>query len=288
MTDWITDGFALFRDAWLTAILLGALLPLLGIVLVLRRQMFLGAAMGQASALGFALALSLGPAASPEDGHAHDGIMLVTGALAAIGLAIHALRSHVAKGGNLEARSVVVFLLGACASMLALARDPHGLHEVMRLQSSSLLGASATDVEVAASLLLTTVCLWWGARAPLILWAIDPKQALLQGLHPARFDVVVGIWLGSSVAFALHATGLPYTFGMLVLPVLLARERTASVATVLWLAPVLGVAFAVFGLLLAHHPAVDWPPGQTVVALLATAIGLRALVHAVRPRRQRE
>ncbi len=139
-------AWSLFHDAWSVALLLSVLLPLCGIVLVLRHQVFLAAAIGQAATLGVALGICLGiaPAVVPGGSRAETYALLL--AMAAGGLAgLLAMRALSTTGSQLEARSVQVFLAGASLSVLLTSSDPHGLEEVHRLTLSSLLGASPFD-----------------------------------------------------------------------------------------------------------------------------------------------
>ena len=65
-------SWELFGDTVVTGLLLGAVLPLFGVVLVLRQQMFVAAAIGQAANLGVAVVLALGLGATHAGGHAGD------------------------------------------------------------------------------------------------------------------------------------------------------------------------------------------------------------------------
>ncbi|MEI6129366.1 MAG: metal ABC transporter permease [Planctomycetota bacterium] len=282
MSDTFLQAFQLFAAPFTTALLLAALLPRLGFWLLLRQQVFLGAAIGQASALGFAVALWCGLGSGILHGLTNDSWLIVFGGLSAMAVAVLSLRALSAARSNLEARSVTVFLLGGSGAMLLMANDPHGLHEVMRLQSSGMLGASATDVVIAGALLLVTFGAQQRFHLRLLLWAMDPTQARAQGMRPINYDVAVGACFGLCVAFATHATGLLFTVGLLVLPVLLMRELCASLRSVIRFAPIVGAIGTLIALFIAQKPSVDWPPGQATVALLAVAV---LVVRAVRTMR---
>ena len=173
MSQEFLDALDLFGAAWATALLLLVLLPLLGTVLLLRQQVFLGAAIANAAGGGYAVAIALGVAAAGE--HGHDFWLLAAGWFAAVTTAVLVLRSLSRHGTEMEARAAVLFLLGGAGAMVLLAGAPLGMHDVQRMFLSSLLGADGHDVTAAAVLVALSLAavVAFGRRAAL--WATDPS-----------------------------------------------------------------------------------------------------------------
>ena len=275
---WWPD-WTLFGDAMLVGGVLATVLPCFGVLLVLRQQVFVAAAIGQAATFGFAAALACGL------GHAHGGdahgrgFVVGAGAAAAIATAIAALRAMSVRQSTLEARSAWVFLFGGSAAMVLLNDVPHGPQAVQRLFLSSLLTVAPYDV----GLVLAGAALLVVAAAPLrrrlLLWAIDPWTAAAHGAQLWRYDLLVGAVLGAWFAYAIAATGLVFTFGAAVLPVLAARSLAGSRRAVLMLAPLLGGLGLVVAFAVAHR--CDLPPGQVFTAVQ----GAFALLCRLLPRR---
>ena len=273
----LAQTWELFGDALCTGLLLAMVLPLLGIVLVLRQQMFLAAAIGQSANCGLAVAIWAGLGGHAAVGHAHgESLGLLVGLGFAVASAVLSLRALSLGGTSPEARAVWMFLCGGSAAMLLLAEAPHGLQEVQRLMLSSLLGASPADVWIAAGLLLVSVAALQRYRRRLLLWAIDPLTAQVHGTSVGWLDVLVGCWLGLALGFAIHATGLVFTFGTTILPVLVAREVAPSLRAVLWSAPAVGGLAYALAFWLGDR--FDLPPGQCTVAVLGAAALLARVV----------
>ena len=273
-------AWELFGDVWLTALLLAALLPWCGVVLVARQQVFVGAAVGQAATFGLAAALALGLGHDAAPGHAHVETTALAFALGAgMVVAIAAMRTLSTGAVALDSRTAVVFLVCGAGAVLLLANAPHGLQEVQRLQLSSLLGASPHDKWIAGAALCASAILLCALRDRVLLWALDPLTAQALGQSTWRWDVLVGVWLGGCLGFAIHVAGLLFAFGVLVLPVLTASALAGSLRGVLWLAPCVGCAGSLLGLALAHT--FDLPPGQVVVAVLGAILLLTRLVRRV-------
>jgi ABC-type Mn2+/Zn2+ transport system permease subunit len=275
---WWPD-WTLFGDTIATGLVLAALLPRLGVLLVARQQVFTAAAVGQAATFGSAVVLAAGIAHDHGDGTGH--LAVVGGAqLAAIATAVLALRALSAGRSTLEARNALVFLGAGAAAVLLLAHAPHGLQEVQRLFLSSLLAVERVDLLLVLAAAAVTTGL--GALRPrqIAAWAFDPQTAAAHGVPVARYDLLGGIVLGAVLGHAIHATGLVFTFGAAVLPVLAAREVAGSLRAVCWLAPALGVLGQVLAFALAHR--FDLPPAQVAVAVFAATTAVLRVAGRLR------
>ena len=253
----------------------------MGVWVVARDQIFLGAAVAQASALGVAVALF----AAPWLGLHHDGL---EGELAPIGLAVLASVATAWIAGQpprgrvttAEARTGWIFLVASALPVLLLAQRPHGLEEIERLMFSTLLAASRVDLVAFAGLAVVGAVVTARRHPALLLFSVDPESAVAAGLRAARWRAWNALWLGIAVGLAIRAAGTLFTFGCLVLPALVASGIAREVRTLVWIAPAVAAAAALAGFWLAH--AFDWPPAHTTVALLCAALPLAWLVRRAR------
>jgi ABC-type Mn2+/Zn2+ transport system permease subunit len=269
MIDAFVASWPLFHDTYLTGAAIAFLLGLVGVQVVARSQIFLGAAISQASTLGIAILLwaqGLGAGAALP-WLASDAAASACAVAASVTTALLAARTGRASG---DAPTAWVFLLAASVPVLLLAHSPHGLEEVHRLMFSSLIGATRADVLTFAALSTLTAATVAALAPRLVLLAMDPELAAAVGVRTALAGRVIAIWLGVAVGASIRASGLIYTFGCLVLPALAARNLCRETRPVLWLAPVLALATAAAGFVVAN--AWDLPPAH------ATVSGLCALV----------
>ncbi len=281
MSDFLAS-WALFWPSYLAGWAIAALLAGIGIWVVGRREIFLGAAVAQASTLGIALALTLGNLVEAHWAES-EGVAALLAILAAVATALVSARGG--GGERRESRDAIVawiFLLAASLPTLLLARSPHGLEEIHRLSFSTLLGAQPLDLAVLGGLLVASAALGWRLRDSLLLTALDPETATALGVPRRRLVVGVAVWLGICVGFAMRVSGMLYAFGCLVLPALVARRLVRESRALLWVAPAVALATALPGFVLAHFA--DVPPAQMTVTLLCGALGLAWLARAVRPR----
>ena len=169
-----------------------------------------------------------------------------------------------------EAVTGWVFLLASSGAVLLVAHSPHGLEEVKQILLSTLLGVSGTDVWLFAGLALLTGAGIAGLQRSILLFAVDPEMAGAVGMRTGLWKALTAVWLGVAVGLAIHAAGMLYAFGCLVLPPLIAKNLCREMRSVFVLAPLLGVSAAVVGFVLANH--YDTPPAHTTVALFCALL----------------
>jgi len=265
------DSWALFHTTYLAGTVLAALLALVGVWVVAREQVFLGAAIAQASTLGIAALLWLaGLASLPwlESRAAAD----VAAVAASVTTALLTAAPRRPGAASAEARTAWIFLAAASLPVLLLAHSPHGLEEVHRLMFSTLLGAHEGELAAFVGLAVASGLAAWRWHDRLRLLAMDPEMAAAVGLATGRWLRGVALWLGLAIGLSIRASGLIYTFGCLVLPALVARNLCREVRPMLWVAPAVaaGAAFAAF--VLAN--AADVPPAHAAVALLCGLVAV--------------
>ena len=133
--------------------------------------------------------------------------------------------------------------LTAAASLdLVVSHSPHGLEEIHRLLSSSIIGASGGDVWTFGTLAAVTAVGLAVTHQRLLLLAIDPAMAAAVGLRVRRWTVLNSAWLGLVVGLSIRSSGMLYTFGCLVLPALVAKNVCREVRPMFLVAPVVAAA----------------------------------------------
>jgi manganese/iron transport system permease protein len=279
------DSWPLFGTTYLTGWLCAILLGICGVAVIAQRQVFHGVATAQASSLGIAVALYVGPLpflgeGGVADHHDLHGFPLVAGIAFAVAASVWTSRRFA--GETPEAVGAWVFVGSSSLSVLLLAHSPHGLEEVERLMFSNLIGADGHDLYKFGGLTAATIFAVWRARRPLLLTATDPATAGALGLPAGRIATATAAWIGLAIGLAMHSAGTLYTFGCLTLPALAARHLCSTMTAMLWVAPALGLGSAVLGFVLAN--AYDYPPGQYAVAVQAALLLTAWTWRRMRPR----
>jgi len=263
------DSWALFRDSVLAGTVAGAMLGMLGVYIVLRRMVFLSAALSQTAGFGVTLAfyaqIHLGiPAlvASPSLG----AIVLTLGVVALLMLD----RTH--ESGRRDAFLGLAFLLGSAGALLVGTRIVQEIHDIETLLFGTAVAVIPEDfvaLLVVAALIFALHILW---RRGFTAVAIDPVDAQVRGL-PVR---IIEITLLASLALAISITtkilGALPAFAFSVLPAMAAVRVAPNVDVSLVIGTLLGAVCGFAGYFVAY--AWDLPVGasQTLVGVALVAI----------------
>lgn len=281
------DSWGLFGQIYLSGWLIALLLSMIGVLVVAKDQIFLSAAVSQASTLGIALGMWAGAllGAGTDAWLRSDAFLSAMAVLFSVIAALITSRERSLYAESPEAVTGWVFLVSASGSILLLAHSPHGLEEIHRLLSSSLIGATREDVWLFALMSGITALMLGLFHRRLLLLAIDPAMATAMGTRAGTWGIVQGIWLGLAAGLSMRASGLLYTFGCLVLPALVAKNISREIRTMFLVAPLVAVSVGVGGFVLANY--YDFPPAQMTVILLCLTLALAWFVRSRRRRTQR-
>lgn len=275
MIESFFSSWPLFHNAYLAGWLIGVLLSLIGVLVVARDQIFIGAAVSQASMLGIAVGMWLGSWITLDE-HSwwrSDVFHATTGGILAVLAALFTTRGGRAGGQEThEAITGWVFLLSISLSVLIMSHSPHGLEEVNRLLSSTIIGATRTDVWIFTALTLATGVTLALCYRRILLLVMDPEMARAVGLRTDVWEGVMAVWLGIAVGFSLRVAGVVYTFAGLVLPALVAKNMCREVRSMFFFAPAVAAGTGMIAFILANH--YDYPPGQMGAACLCLLLAI--------------
>lgn len=259
MNDFI-DSWSLFAEAYVLGWCLAIFLPLLGILIVIRRQIFIAAAISQSSILGLSCFLSL----TYRLDHLHVPelvFMLFASWLASL----LCLRSADNSNKDREPITAVVFLLSSALALLLLAHAPLGLEKIQKRMSSSLIGASWNEVYLLVALLIILGLFWKKYHRTIFMVCLEPLSARAMGINVKLWDFLISSLLGLSIGWCIHMSGMLFVFSSLVLPILIAKEWASTMKGTLFLAPIMNLIIVFLGFILSHQ--YDYPMAQFCVAL---------------------
>lgn len=269
------ESWPLFHDTYISGWLIALLLSLVGVVVVARDQIFIGAAVSHASMLGIAVGMWIGSAGVAVGcAWCNNDVVLAScgGLFAILGALITSRGEATASRETHEAITGWVFVVSASIAVLLLSRSPHGMEEVHRLLSSTIIGATFTDVLAFLVLSLVTVMVLLRRLPTVVLLLMDLEMAGAVGIPVARWQRGIAIWLGLAIGLSMHVSGMLFTFGCLVLPGLIAKNVCREVRQMFMVAPIVGVVGTSVGFVLANY--YDLPPGQVVATLLGLTLAV--------------
>jgi zinc transport system permease protein len=273
------DAVLLFRDALYGTLVIGLACSVLGVYVVLRRIVFVGAALAELSSAGIALAFWL------------EGVGV------GLGLATHPLATSllVTLGGALffgsgssgrarvpaDATIGVTYAVAGAIGILLIAKAAHGeAHDLML--EGNILGITRHDtlvlLAVAAPVLLAHLAFY----KEFLFVSFDRETARTLGYRVARWNLFLYLTLGLVIAFAMQFAGVLLVFDFLVLPAVTGLLVARSMAGVFAVAIASALLAGLAGFTLSIP--FDLPSGPAIVAVSGFLVLLAWLVRRLQRR----
>lgn len=272
LADMLSPTF-LLRDALAASVLVGLVCPLVGAYFVLRRMIFLGVALPQVSAAGIAgsfldYKLVVGPHLHPE---LSERMVAVGGAFVFTLLATLLLALLEARGREtVEARIGTTYAVAAAATILFLAKDPHGDAQMVNLLKGDVLATTEASLGWMTEILALVALALLAFRRELLLVSFDRDLAVVFGKRAGLWDVMLYLLIGIIISLGVMTAGPMATFGFLVIPPVAMRRIAGRMSTFLLGSAAIGGLTAFGGFYCAYR--FDLPLGPAEVALASTVM----------------
>jgi ABC-type Mn2+/Zn2+ transport system permease subunit len=282
LVEILSPSFIL-RDALWASVLVGGVCPLVGVYFVLRRMIFMGVALPQVSAAGIAFAflayrVLIGPHQHFELG---ERVLALLGSVgftltATVALALFERRSR----HNVEARIGTTYAAAAAATILFLARDPHGDAQIVNLLKGDILATTTASLVWMLAIFGCVAAALFMFRKELLLVSFDRDLAVVFGKPAGVWDMVLYLLIGVVISLGVMTAGPMATFGFLVVPTVTVRLLARRMLTFSLGAATLGAATAFAGFYCAFR--FDLPLGPADVALaslILVVVGIATILR---------
>lgn len=259
------QSWQLYRDPVLAGVLAGATLAALGVFVLLRRAVFVTAALSQAAGLGVALAFYV-------EIHLGLGLSPVLSALAMSALAI--LVVGVRTPARISRETLVGFVFVGASALAVLVGDriAQEAHDVAAILFGTAVLVRPVDLAllVVGALLAFAALLVLG-RA-LTFSGLDPDGARVQGLPVRAIETAFWAVFALEVSFATRALGSLPVFAFAVLPAAAGLVLANRVGTALLVAALTGGLSGGLGYLAAFLGELPVGAAQAATAMLLALI----------------
>lgn len=251
---------------FLLALMVGALCPITGTLLLVQRRLFLANLVSHAVLPGLAVALAFG--FDPSLGGVVSG---VGGAALAERFSRSERPGQV--GDEAVLNTVLAGFLGLGVLLIPLLRIRLNLEAVL---FGDLLAVAPIDLGRSLLALLAMLLLLGLRYRQLVYLGVDPLGAASAGLPVRSLRLLLTVVTAFTVVSAMTAVGVVLVIGLMGAPALLALPGSHSLRQALWRAALIGTGLTAAGFLLAVQPAVNLPPGPLIGVLCLGLLPLAA------------
>lgn len=242
--------YAFMQKAFLVGILLAVIIPLIGVIVVLKRLSMIGDALSHTSLAGVALGLLL-------------GINPIVGAVVVCVMAafsIEAIRKRFPKYAEISISIIMSVGIGLASILSGWIEDGAAFN-------SFLFGSivAITDTEVILVVLVTVIvvavfCLLY---KELMFITFDEQGAVLAGVPVRKINFVITLLTAITVSVAARSVGALMVSSLMVIPVACAMQLANSYKKTVIYSVLFAIGFTVVGLILSYY--FNLKPGGTIV-----------------------
>ena len=262
------DAVLLFKDALYGALVIAFACSAVGVYVVLRRIVFVGAALAQLSSAGIALALWLAGVGAALGVATHPLVLSLVMTLAgALFFGAGGARGRVPQ----DAIIGVTYAVAAAAGILLIAKAATGEAHDIFLQGN-ILGITRTDTLVLLAVSLPVLLVHLAFYKEFLFVSFDRETARTLGYSVRAWNLFLYLTIGLVIAFSMQFAGVLLVFNFLVIPAVTGLLVSRSMAgTFFW-----SIGSALVAALIGFSLSVpfDLPSGPAIIAVS----GLLALV----------
>ena len=273
-------AWELFRDPVLAGVIAGGTLGYLGVYIVLRRMVFVSAALSQAAGLGVALAfyaqITLGAGTLLGD-------PLVTAMGFTIATMLFLMRASSERWMSRESLLGAVYLVGSAGALLVGTKIRQEAHDIQTILFGAAVLVTPSDLTKLEVVGAASLALQLAAGRGFRFASFDRDGARIRGLPVRLLDLGLFVSIAVGVSVATRVLGALPVFAFSVLPAMAAILLAPNVRAAMALAAVLGAVAGGAGYVTAFL--YTWPVGASQAAFAAGLVVIAGLIRAARGRR---
>jgi zinc transport system permease protein len=275
------QGFLEAHEIWevplAASVVSGALLGALGVYVVLRRTVFVSAALTQLSTLGLVGTLLLEERFHIETEHPSEQLAVAIAVSALGALVLGAFRPR-----RLPAEATVgaSWVVASALVVLGASQLVHAAHDLGGLVFGNAVAVPVSDLVVIAVVAVLATAVHQLFDKELAFVSFDPETAQALGMRVRLWDSVLFVTLGVAIPPTARALGALPVFAFLPLPATGALLLRLGFRPAFAIAAAIGVVAAGVGYVASW--AWEIPTGATMVALAAVLVLPGALFRLAR------
>lgn len=242
--------YAFMQRAFIVGILLAVIIPLIGVVVVLKRLSMMGDALSHTSLAGVALGLLL-------------GFNPLVGAVAACTVAafsIEFIRKRIPRYAEISISIIMSVGIGLASVLSGFVKSAADFNSFLFGSIVAITDGELWLVVIVSVLVILAFILFY---KELMYISFDEKSARLAGVPVRRINFLVTLLTAVTVSVAARSVGALIVSSLMVIPVACAMQLAASYKQTVIYSVIFAVLFTVVGLTLSYY--LSLKPGGTIV-----------------------
>lgn len=247
-------GYEFMQRAFWAGGLIGVIAPILGVYLMLRRQVLMADTLSHVSLAGVALGsfLHLNPTIS-------GFVVAIIGALVIEQLR-RVYRTYT------EVPVAIIMTSGLAVAVVLMSVNPHLNKSFSSYLFGSIVAVSDTQLALIAIVAALGLVFFVALRRPLYNFAFDEETAAISGTRVSLLSFSFAVFTGMTVAASMPIVGVLLVSALIVLPASIALRIAPGFLAAMGVAVITGLVGIFSGLTASYY--LNSPPGGTIALIL--------------------
>ncbi len=242
--------YAFMQRAFIVGILLAIIIPLIGVIVVLKRLSMIGDALSHTSLAGVALGMIL-------------GINPIVGAVViciVAAFSIEAIRKALPRYAEISISIIMSIGIGLASILSGFVEDSAAFNSFL---FGSIIAITDTEVILAAIVTVIVVVTFILLYKELMFIIFDEQGAILAGVPVRKINFVITLLTAITVSVAARSVGALIVSSLMVIPVTCAMQVANSYKKTVIYSVLFALLFTIVGLFLSYY--LNLKPGGTIV-----------------------
>ncbi|MFQ5597881.1 MAG: metal ABC transporter permease [Nitrospiria bacterium] len=255
------EAIPILKNGILGCFVTGVVSAYLGVYMILRRMVFVSAALSQVSALGLAFAFLLGTLSGLETGETvHHAMPLLFAGLAALLLAYQSSEKRMTR----ESLLGIGYALPAGLVLLILDKISGETHEIDNILFGNTVFVSTAQLLFLLGTAAAVLGIHFIYYKPFVFTAYDPDTARAAGLPTLFYNQLFFMTVALTISVSISSIGALPVFGLMVMPAAASLKMTHRLKSTFLLSLTFGGLSALIGFYLSFL--YDLPTGAAILA----------------------
>lgn len=255
------ESYLLWKEAVASTFFLSIALSAVGIFIVLRRVVFLPAALSQLSGVGVMAGFWLVSFIALQDTVATLAPLCISFIFTLIGaVALGRLPNN----STISRESVIgiVYILASGAMILLAGLLPQEAHHVDDILFGNAVLVDSQQMVISTTTAIIVIALQIGLRNRFMFISCDEETAIVHGVPARKLNSILFVSMALLVTVATRTIGALPTFAFTILPPWIALQRSSSTTGILLISSIIAGTSSFFGYWISFT--LDLPTGATI------------------------
>lgn len=266
MSVW--EALPILQNGILACVVAALVCSFLGVYVVLKRVVFVTAALSQVSSLGIAGAIFIGAATglSTDPDRVSAFWPLVSATAVSCGVAAMLALQHAERRLTRESLLGIWYVVPSGAALLLLDRIGSATHDVDNLLFGNTVFVSTGQLLLLAAIATGVLVVHAVLYKEFIFVAFDHETAKASGMKTGVFNQILFASIAVTIAVTISSIGALPVFAFMVLPAVAALLLTQHLRQTFALAVMIGLASALLGFYASFRWSLPTGPSMIIVA----------------------